>query len=173
MPTGSCARISSIDAVHGRIAENTCCSRIRRAISCVYCPPKSRTTIPCLVLNCPPRDRHARLPFLGRVALFVSPLDRHRERLDPPFRLCVLCVSAVQTYPWYLLPINAKSPHSPWTIFLYTNNYLRRSMPRCKDFIHILGLRLHARFHVPHPAVTGVRLFGFLLLQNNIDQLFR
>src|SRR6185437_12688257 len=89
MPTGSCARISSIDAVHGRIAENTCCSRIRRAISCVYCPPKSRTTIPCLVLNCPPRDRHARLPFLGRVALFVSPLDRHRERLDPPFRLCV------------------------------------------------------------------------------------
>src|SRR5580693_8397815 len=46
MPTGSSARISSIFAVHGRIAENTCCSRMRRAISCVYCPPKSSTTIP-------------------------------------------------------------------------------------------------------------------------------
>ena len=54
MPTGSCARISSSVAVHGRIAENTCCSRMRRAISCVYCPPKSRTTIPCRVLTVPP-----------------------------------------------------------------------------------------------------------------------
>src|SRR5579871_6459664 len=28
------------------MAEKTCCSRIRRAMSCVYCPPKSSTTIP-------------------------------------------------------------------------------------------------------------------------------
>src|SRR5271165_5147596 len=54
MPTGSSARISSSFAVHGNIAENTCCSRIRRAISCVYCPPKSSTTIPCRVLTVPP-----------------------------------------------------------------------------------------------------------------------
>src|SRR5580693_3128076 len=54
MPTGSSARTSSSLAVHGRTAENTCCSRMRRAISCVYCPPKSRTTIPCRVLTMPP-----------------------------------------------------------------------------------------------------------------------
>src|SRR4029077_6962571 len=38
--------MSSSEAVHGRIAEKTCCSRIRRAISWVYWPPKSRTTTP-------------------------------------------------------------------------------------------------------------------------------
>src|ERR1700758_2825354 len=32
--------------LHGNTAEKTCCSRMRRAISCVYCPPKSRTTMP-------------------------------------------------------------------------------------------------------------------------------
>src|SRR5215469_17911058 len=46
MPTGSSFRICSIPAVHGRIALKTFCSRIRRAISCVYCPPKSSTTMP-------------------------------------------------------------------------------------------------------------------------------
>ena len=46
MPTGSNFRICSILAVQGRIALNTCCSRIRRAINCVYCPPKSNTTMP-------------------------------------------------------------------------------------------------------------------------------
>ena len=28
----------------------------------------------------------------------------------------------------------------PWTIFLYTNNYLRDFDPSCKDFIRILGM---------------------------------
>src|SRR5271157_4539991 len=64
MPTGSCARISSSFAVHGRTAENTCCSRMRRAISCVYCPPKSRTTIPCRVLTVPPACCCAAVPVL-------------------------------------------------------------------------------------------------------------
>src|SRR5258706_9692904 len=32
--------------VHGRTEEKTCCSRMRRAISWVYWPPKSRTTTP-------------------------------------------------------------------------------------------------------------------------------
>ena len=30
---------------------------------------------------------------------------------------------------------------SPWTIFLYTNNYLRDFDPSCKDFPRILVLR--------------------------------
>src|ERR1700731_3327370 len=45
-PTGSSFISSPIDVVHGKMDENTCCSRIRRAINCVYCPPKSSTTTP-------------------------------------------------------------------------------------------------------------------------------
>src|SRR3984893_19508375 len=65
-PAGSSFRISSTAAVHGRMAEKTCCSRIRRAISCVYCPPKSSTTIPCFMLTVPPGSL--------RVAISVFPL---------------------------------------------------------------------------------------------------
>ena len=36
---------SSSEAVHGRTTEKTFCSRMRRAINCVYCAPKSRMTI--------------------------------------------------------------------------------------------------------------------------------
>src|SRR5256885_6164263 len=46
MPAGSYFRICASGTVQGRMAENTCCSRMRRAINCVYCPPKSRTTMP-------------------------------------------------------------------------------------------------------------------------------
>src|SRR5882724_9416418 len=46
MPAGSYARISWTLAVQGTIALNTCCSRMRRAINCVYWPPKSNTTTP-------------------------------------------------------------------------------------------------------------------------------
>src|SRR5882762_10212779 len=46
MPAGSSFRISSTELVQGKTALKTCCSRTRRAISCVYCPPKSSTTIP-------------------------------------------------------------------------------------------------------------------------------
>src|SRR2546423_14232147 len=35
-----------MEVVHGRIEEKTCCSRMRRAMSWVYWPPKSRTTTP-------------------------------------------------------------------------------------------------------------------------------
>src|SRR5208282_3656652 len=51
MPTGSHRSISSSFALQGRTAEKTSCSRTRRAINCVYCPPKSRTTMPFLTLN--------------------------------------------------------------------------------------------------------------------------
>src|SRR5580704_12856422 len=57
IPTGSNLRICSIPAVQGRIALNTCCSRIRRAINCVYCPPKSSTTMPPRSLIHSPRGR--------------------------------------------------------------------------------------------------------------------
>jgi len=42
---GLWARISSIEAVQGRTAEKTFCSRMRRAMSWVYCEPKSRMTM--------------------------------------------------------------------------------------------------------------------------------
>src|SRR5579883_461317 len=45
IPTGEELRISSSDALQGSTAEKTLSSRIRRAISCEYCAPKSRTTI--------------------------------------------------------------------------------------------------------------------------------
>ena len=45
MPAGAYLWISFSEAVQGSTTENTLCSRIRRAISCVYCEPKSRTTI--------------------------------------------------------------------------------------------------------------------------------
>src|SRR5271154_4447429 len=68
MPTGSSARISSSFAVHGKTAENTCCSRMRRAISCVYCPPKSSTTIPCRVLTVPPACCCAAVPAFALIS---------------------------------------------------------------------------------------------------------
>src|SRR5262245_64090613 len=39
---GLCFFTSAIEAVPGRISENTPCSRTRRAMSCVYWEPKSR-----------------------------------------------------------------------------------------------------------------------------------
>src|SRR5580704_12798463 len=77
MPTGSSARISSIFAVHGRIAENTCCSRMRRAISCVYCPPKSSTTIPCRVLTVPPVCCCTAVPVYAVISSFAFPLSQN------------------------------------------------------------------------------------------------
>ena len=43
MPTGLRARIFSAGVSGGQISEYTDSSRRRRAISCVYCDPKSRT----------------------------------------------------------------------------------------------------------------------------------
>src|SRR5690242_4457446 len=57
------------------------------------------------------------------------------------------------------------SLHPPWTIFLYTNNHLRRFAPARKDFPRILGLRPHAAIfrHSPyrfrrHPERSCARL---------------
>src|SRR5258708_38437390 len=51
IPTGRYLRISSRDAVQGRTTEKTFSSRMRRAMSCVYCEPKSRMTIDCSSTN--------------------------------------------------------------------------------------------------------------------------
>src|SRR5208283_395621 len=45
MPTGAQLLTSASEAVHGSTTEKTFCSRIRRAMSCVYCAPKSRITM--------------------------------------------------------------------------------------------------------------------------------
>src|SRR5713226_6686044 len=45
IPTGAYRRISFFLAVHGSTTEKTCCSRMRRAMSCEYCAPKSRKTV--------------------------------------------------------------------------------------------------------------------------------
>ena len=42
---GRVALTSSSFAVHGSTTEKTFCSRMRRAMSCVYCAPKSRMTM--------------------------------------------------------------------------------------------------------------------------------
>jgi hypothetical protein len=57
IPTGEYLRISSIFAVQGRTTEKTFCSRTRRAISCEYCAPKSRTEMARVAAGV-----HARLP---------------------------------------------------------------------------------------------------------------
>src|SRR5215469_11356267 len=53
IPMGLQARISPTGTVQGSTTLNTFCSRTRRAISCVYCEPKSRMTIvrPDIVLS--------------------------------------------------------------------------------------------------------------------------
>src|ERR1700733_8124238 len=45
MPAGEQLLISSSLAVQGSTTEKTFCSRMRRAMSCVYCAPKSRMTM--------------------------------------------------------------------------------------------------------------------------------
>src|SRR5579863_4758444 len=51
IPTGEYFLMSSILELQGRTAEKTFCSRTRRAISCEYCAPKSRTTIDWVSTN--------------------------------------------------------------------------------------------------------------------------
>ena len=46
--------------------------------------------------------------------------------------------------PLALGVFHAPNTSQPWTIFLYTNNYLREFDPPCKHFPRILGLRPHA-----------------------------
>src|SRR5271155_2034426 len=93
IPTGSCARISARLAVHGRIAENTCCSRMRRAMSCVYWPPKSSTTIPCFVLTMPPCSFAAAAPRFGAI---ISPSAF--SSLDVSYALSPTRTEASQLY---------------------------------------------------------------------------
>src|SRR6202035_5560727 len=52
MPAGEQFLISPSDAVHGSTTEKTFCSRMRRAMRCVYCAPKSRMTMDCGTMDC-------------------------------------------------------------------------------------------------------------------------
>jgi hypothetical protein len=45
MPRGLSARTSASGVVQGSTTEKTLNSRMRRAMSCVYCEPKSRMTM--------------------------------------------------------------------------------------------------------------------------------
>src|SRR5215475_6028032 len=66
------------------MALKTCCSRMRRAISCVYCPPKSSTTTP------PSSDFGFTLPSFMRASLVmvllsddeIQKLVRNEDYLD-------------------------------------------------------------------------------------------
>src|SRR5271169_670151 len=69
MPTGEKLRISSTEAVHGRTTEKTFCSRMRRAMSCEYCAPKSRTTMDCASIN---KDARTRGQCKGRKRLLAT-----------------------------------------------------------------------------------------------------
>src|SRR5207302_2023025 len=51
MPTGAQLLTSSSEAVQGSTTEKTFCSRMRRAMSWVYCAPKSRMTMDSLSLD--------------------------------------------------------------------------------------------------------------------------
>src|ERR1700691_369461 len=51
MPAGEQLLTSSSEAVQGSTTEKTFCSRMRRAMSCVYCAPKSRMTMDSLSLD--------------------------------------------------------------------------------------------------------------------------
>src|SRR5947209_16367519 len=59
MPAGWYFLISSREAVQGRTTEKTFSSRMRRAINCVYCEPKSRITMDCSSTNDFPRFKRA------------------------------------------------------------------------------------------------------------------
>ena len=48
---GAISRTSSAEMSHGTISEYTCRSRTRRAISCAYCAPKSKTKTFCEVCS--------------------------------------------------------------------------------------------------------------------------
>src|SRR5438445_13503480 len=97
-------------AVHGTIALNTCCSRMRRPINCVYWPPKSNTTTPpssdfgfvfsfCNLTPClgtGQHFRHRRFPFHAKFAASdlcddqIQQFVRHIDHFDDSLSIEVL-----------------------------------------------------------------------------------
>src|SRR5580698_5257613 len=78
MPTGEQLLTSSNEAVQGNTTEKTFCSRMRRAMSWVYCAPKSRITMDSLSLDWGSTDdfiksyRRCKAPCRRDVACYVS-----------------------------------------------------------------------------------------------------
>src|SRR5215469_2237649 len=123
IPVGSSLRTSSSAVVHGRIAENTPCSLTRRAINCVYCPPKSSTTIPpCSAFSVGPGFRVCRArasvspdscaicPFPTFIpaepSILASTSVHHPEPVTPALKLegslvdlCNLSGSSIPVHP--------------------------------------------------------------------------
>src|SRR6185437_1866362 len=87
IPAGEYFRISSILAVQGRTTENTFCSRTRRAISCEYCAPKSRTTI-----DWDSTDECLKSAVLCKVSAIATNQSKFHQKSGRPFvLLCDLC----------------------------------------------------------------------------------
>src|ERR1700723_2278226 len=75
MPTGEQLLTSSSEAVQGSTTEKTFCSRMRRAMSCVYCAPKSRMTTDWLRMDWVSTDE-----FLKSHGLCKAPHHRGLQR---------------------------------------------------------------------------------------------
>src|SRR5271170_4694359 len=123
IPTGSSARISSSFAVHGKTAENTCCSRIRRAINCVYCPPKSSTTIPCRVLTVPPACCCAAVPVLAVISVLEFLLSQNYIYKLPGHDNCFGDFLAGNQYR------NPRVSHRAIQSFLFTQIVFHQNLP--------------------------------------------
>src|SRR5579862_820446 len=74
MPRGAKARTSASPMSQGWISQYTPSSRTRRAISCVYCAPKSRIRIRCAWISgcAAPGARVSRLAVRGTLAIAPS-----------------------------------------------------------------------------------------------------
>src|SRR4029079_8860934 len=75
MPMGLRARIFSIGASGGHTSEYTDSSRRRRAISCVYCEPKSRT----MIVSCSTSGFGVQEWGLGTVGIRLTSVVTHPE----------------------------------------------------------------------------------------------
>src|SRR5208283_2116729 len=147
IPAGSSLRISSSAVVHGNIALNTCCSRTRRAINWVYCPPKSSTTTPpCSVFIFPcsiPRPALCSVPcFIFAAPSIPSPHSPPAVSGAPP--------SFCEGGSWVLfsssLPLFLSSS---LPLFLSSSLLLFFSFFLCALCV---VLRLSYRLRVPHPS---------------------
>src|SRR5580698_1137133 len=90
-------------AVHGSTTEKTSSSRILRAMSCVYCDPKSRMTMvddPCVSTTSVYRGAHVERQWLRRLHGAIAPVGRLRHDRSvetqqlafPPVAGCALLV---------------------------------------------------------------------------------
>src|SRR5215471_16065872 len=163
IPVGSSLRTSSSEVVHGRIAENTPCSLTRRAINCVYCPPKSSTTIPpCSAFSVGPGFRVCRArasvspgscaicPFPtfipAALSILASTSVHHPEPVTPALRL-EGSSSISATYPAVqslFIPTESRGDSSPSSLH---NHDVQQLIWHRHNFHNLLALQIrrHSR----------------------------